>query len=111
MTLVEGDSGQTSRLLATAQDEVATGIDALFDRLLAVPADPRARLYEAHAPGLRRYLRVLGATADLDDLLQATFVVLLEQPFCERSDAATAGFLRSTARNTPMKSDGPTFVP
>ena len=58
-----------------------------------------ARLYAAHAPGLRRYLRVLGAAADLDDLLQATFVVLLEQPFTERSEGATATFLRTTARN------------
>ena len=34
-------------MLRTAQDEVAGGIDQLFDRLLAVPADPRKQLYEA----------------------------------------------------------------
>ncbi|HEX2811505.1 MAG TPA: farnesyl diphosphate synthase [Sphingopyxis sp.] len=34
-------------MLPAAQEEVAAGIDALFDRLLAIPADPRARLYEA----------------------------------------------------------------
>jgi farnesyl diphosphate synthase len=34
-------------LLRTAQEEVAAGIDHLFDQLLPVPSDPRARLYEA----------------------------------------------------------------
>jgi len=34
-------------LLGAAQDEVAAGIDALFDRLIAVPADPRGQLYAA----------------------------------------------------------------
>ena len=58
-----------------------------------------ARLYAAHADGVRRYLRVLGAGGELDDLVQQTFVVLLERPFEQRSEAATAAFLRSTARH------------
>ena len=37
----------SSDLLRNALVDVAAGIDALFDRLLAVPQDPRARLYEA----------------------------------------------------------------
>lgn len=57
-----------------------------------------ARLYARHAPALRRYLRVLGAGTDLDDLLQATFLVLLQRGFVERGDAPTAAFLRTTAR-------------
>ena len=47
MGVVDGDTDYAARLLERAQDEVATGIDQLFDRLLAVPADPRGRLYEA----------------------------------------------------------------
>ena len=47
MVLADGDTGQAAPLLERAQQEVAAGIDRLFDHLLAVPADPRARLYEA----------------------------------------------------------------
>ena len=70
MTIVEGDIGQTAELLATAQDEVMAGIDALFDRLLAVPADPRAQLYEAMryaaiAGGKRLRPLLVRAAADL----------------------------------------------
>jgi RNA polymerase sigma-70 factor (ECF subfamily) len=57
-----------------------------------------ARLYESHAPFVRRYLRTLGAGSDLEDLLQSTFLVLLQRPFVERGDAPTAAFLRTTAR-------------
>lgn len=58
-----------------------------------------ARLWNDHVGTVRRYLRVLGAAgADLDDLLQETFVVLLERPFEDRGGAAVATFLRSTAR-------------
>lgn len=56
------------------------------------------RVYREHAPFVRRYLRVLGAGPDVDDLLQQTFLVLLQRPFVERSAAATAAFLRTTAR-------------
>lgn len=57
------------------------------------------RLWREHAVMVRRYLRVLGtAGADLDDLLQETFVVLLQRPFEDRGGAAVATFLRTTAR-------------
>nr|WP_285840197.1 farnesyl diphosphate synthase [Sphingopyxis alaskensis] len=42
-------------MLRATQAEVAEGIDALFDQLLAVPADPRGPLYEA-----MRYAAIAG---------------------------------------------------
>ena len=57
------------------------------------------RLVERHAPFVRRYLRVLGAGADADDLQQETFVALLSRPFDDRGDGPTRAFLRLTARN------------
>ena len=70
MTLADGDTTQAAHLLPAAQEEVAAGIDALFDRLLAIPADPRARLYEAmrHAAiggGKRLRPLLVVATCDL----------------------------------------------
>lgn len=59
---------------------------------------PEARLLELHV-FVRRYLRVLGAGDDLEDLVQETSVVLLEQPFEHRADVATRAFARKTARN------------
>jgi len=57
------------------------------------------RLWLEQARMVRRYLRVLGAAgADLDDLLQETFVVLLQRDFEDRGGAAVATFLRTTAR-------------
>ena len=45
---IDGDDPAAfARLVGAAQEEVAAGIDRLFDHLLTVPADPRARLYEA----------------------------------------------------------------
>ncbi len=60
----------SSDLLRNALVDVAAGIDALFDRLLAVPQDPRARLYEAmrHAAiggGKRLRPLLVCAAADL----------------------------------------------
>ena len=47
-----------------------------------------------------RYLRLLGCEASLaDDLVQDTFVTLLEKPFCVKGDPATASYLRRVARN------------
>ena len=43
----EEDAARGALLLRAAQADVAVGIDELFDRLLAVPPDPRAPLYEA----------------------------------------------------------------
>jgi len=45
--LVEGDAATEALLLRAAQEEVALGIDRLFDQWLALPADPRGRLYQA----------------------------------------------------------------
>ena len=56
--------------LKTAMDRIAGDIDQMFDRLLAVPQDPRARLYEAmrHAAiggGKRLRPLLVRAAADL----------------------------------------------
>jgi len=48
---------------------------------------------------VRRYLRVLGAGDDLEDLVQEVFVTWLERPFEHRADVATRAFLRQIARN------------
>lgn len=47
MALVEDEVSRGTQLLLSTQSEVAAGIDALFDQLLAVPSDPRGPLYEA----------------------------------------------------------------
>jgi farnesyl diphosphate synthase len=52
---VGGDNARGAELLRATQAEVAEGIDALFDQLLAVPADPRGPLYEA-----MRYAAIAG---------------------------------------------------
>jgi RNA polymerase sigma factor (sigma-70 family) len=57
------------------------------------------QLVERHAPALRRYLRVLGADADLDDLVQETLLVLLQRDFVDLGPRPTAAFLRRTARH------------
>ena len=55
--------------------------------------------------GVWRYLRVLGADADLaDDLLQDTFVVALRRGLVDQGPAATFAFLRATARNLYCRS-------
>ncbi|MBJ7500841.1 MAG: polyprenyl synthetase family protein [Sphingopyxis sp.] len=47
MALVDNEVSRGTQLLLSTQAEVATGIDRLFDKLLAVPSDPRGPLYEA----------------------------------------------------------------
>lgn len=44
---IDEDGSPAALLLHAAQTEVADGVDALFDRLLAIPDDPRAPLYRA----------------------------------------------------------------
>ncbi len=57
-------------------------------------------LVRAHQTGLWRYLRFLGCEPDLaEDLVQETFLALLEKPFEERGPASTAAFLRRVAKN------------
>jgi RNA polymerase sigma factor (sigma-70 family) len=54
---------------------------------------------QQHEAALRRYLRVLGADADLDDLVQETLLVLLQRDFVDAGPRTTASFLRRTARH------------
>ena len=62
-------------------------------------------LVERHQQAVWRYLRVLGAPADLaDDLLQDTFVVALRRGLVDQGHAATSAFLRATARHLYLKS-------
>jgi RNA polymerase sigma-70 factor (ECF subfamily) len=59
--------------------------------------DP-VRVIQTHQAGVWRYLRCLGCSAEeADDLAQDTFVALLQRPFAELSDAATAAYLRKAA--------------
>jgi RNA polymerase sigma-70 factor (ECF subfamily) len=65
-----------------------------------VSHDDVVRLVRAHQAAVWRYLRYLGASAELaDDLTQETFLQLLRTPFRERSPAETASWLRTVARN------------
>lgn len=53
-----------------------------------------------HQAGVWRYLRYLGCErGQADDLTQETFLKLIESDFEEISPTATAGFLRTVARN------------
>ncbi len=61
--------------------------------------DP-VRLVQTHQAGLWRYLKALGCdAAEADDLAQETFLAILQKPFFEYSQAATAGYLRKVAFN------------
>ncbi|WP_227339966.1 polyprenyl synthetase family protein [Sphingopyxis sp. P8] len=44
---IDGETASAAMRVRAAQADVAAGVDDLFERWLAVPADPRARLYEA----------------------------------------------------------------
>ena len=59
--------------------------------------DP-ARLIREYQAGLWRYLRALGCEASLaEDLVQETFLAILERPFQEIGPAATSAYLRKIA--------------
>lgn len=61
-------------------------------------------LVRRHQTEVWRYLRYLGASAELaDDLTQETFLTLLRRPPEQRSDAETAGWLRTVARHLYVK--------
>ena len=63
------------------------------------------RLVQQHQAEVWRYLRYLGATAELaDDLVQETFLQLLRAPYEDRGPAARSGWLRTVARNLYVKS-------
>jgi len=69
--------------------------------------DPRdvTQIVRRHQAEIWRYLRFLGASAELaDDLCQETFLQLLRAPFVEQGDAARASWLRTVARNLLIKS-------
>lgn len=57
-------------------------------------------LIHTHQAGVWRYLRFLGASrTEADDLAQETFVAVWQSGFVQYSDAATAAYLRTTARS------------
>ena len=59
-----------------------------------------AELVRRHQAAVWRYLRFLGCDpAQADDLTQETFLAVLEKPFEQRCDTATAAYLRTVARN------------
>lgn len=61
--------------------------------------DPRD-LIDRFQVGIWRYLRSIGCDSSLaDDLVQDTFVSVLQKPFEHYSDAATASYLRKVALN------------
>jgi RNA polymerase sigma factor (sigma-70 family) len=65
----------------------------------APAAPPAGDLVHRHLRTVWRYLRTLGASADVaDDLAQEAFVVALRRGACELPAAATGAFLRRTAR-------------
>jgi RNA polymerase sigma-70 factor, ECF subfamily len=75
------------------------------DAVRAISADDVATLVATHQVEVWRYLRFLGASAELaDDLTQETFLQLLRAPFEQRATAATGGWLRTVARNFYIKS-------
>lgn len=78
-----------------------------------IPQDDVVRLVRQHQDEVWRHLRFLGATPELaDDLTQEAFVQLLRAPFDERSDLATASWLRTVARHLYVKSfRRPPFAP
>lgn len=67
------------------------------------PLDVTALVRE-HQAGVWRYLRALGcASREAEELTQDTFVSVLERPFREVNARATAGYLRTVARNLLLK--------
>jgi len=68
-------------------------------RMTTSGPDPEV-LVRRHQTGLWRYLRAIGAPADVaEDLLQETFLVAFDRLRDAGADAAVAAFLRRTARH------------
>lgn len=73
--------------------------------LRSIDQDDVVRLVRTHQAEVWRYVRYLGATAELaDDLVQDAFLQLLRAPFVERSPGETAAWLRTVVRNGYVKS-------
>lgn len=71
----------------------------LVARPAAASPDDAAALIERHLHGVWRYLRMHGADAhEADDLAQEAFVIALQKGAAALDPAATATFLRRTAR-------------
>lgn len=63
------------------------------------------RLVRTHQAGIWRYLRFLGCHDEqAEDLTQETFLAVLEKPFEDSGETATAAYLRTVARNLFLKS-------
>ena len=72
------------------------GMTAVQEQVELEPAE----LIRRYQTGIWRYLRFLGAgRTETDDLVQETFLAVLRGKFQQRSDAATAAYLRTVARN------------
>lgn len=57
-------------------------------------------LVHTHQAGVWRYLRFIGCSrTEADDLVQETFLAVWKSGFEQYSDAATAAYLRTTARS------------
>lgn len=62
-------------------------------------------LVEAHQRGVFRYLRLIGCAPDrIEDIVQQTFLAVIERPIEDYNRAATAQYLRKVARNFFLKS-------
>lgn len=73
--------------------------------LRSIDQDDVVRLVRTHQAEVWRYVRFLGATAELaDDLVQDAFLQLLRAPFVERSPGETAAWLRTVVRHGYVKS-------
>lgn len=71
----------------------------------SISPDTVQSLVRRHQAEVWRYLRYLGASAELaDDLTQETFLQLLRSPLAQRSSGETAAWLRKVARNFYVKS-------
>src|SRR5687768_5225971 len=76
---------------------------SLLARMTSPAPDPEA-LVRRHQAGLWRYLRALGAPAELaEDLLHDTFLVALRKLEHDEGNGAIAAFLRQTARHLHLR--------
>jgi RNA polymerase sigma factor (sigma-70 family) len=81
------------------------GMSALGEPIAPAAASVAAEaMVRCHLPWVWRYLRAHGATAhEADDLAQDTFVVALRKDASGLPPAATAAFLRRTARHLLLR--------